>query len=158
MMKLVVIKMKMMTDVIAIHLPVILYNVLIVSLIDYSWILNFHWLIYLFNIAMLLFVFFAGEDAFLDLQTYLRSVILTPYSYNMLFARLLYPSYYFDNYERVINFKENEEAMIKIISKVDDYEKFLKNNLFNINHTPWSKVFKKSFLVNNNLFFKIKFK
>ncbi len=34
---------------------------IIVSLIDYSWLLNLHWLIYLSNIAMLLLVFFGGE-------------------------------------------------------------------------------------------------
>ena len=38
--------------------------------------------------------FFSGEDAFLELQTFLKSTRLTEYSYNMLFARLLYPSYY----------------------------------------------------------------
>lgn len=35
----------------------------IVSLIDYSWLLNFYWIIYFGNIAMLLFVFFAGDSS-----------------------------------------------------------------------------------------------
>ncbi len=35
----------------------------IVSLIDYSWILNLHWLIYFFNIGMLLFVYIAGSTS-----------------------------------------------------------------------------------------------
>lgn len=35
----------------------------VVSLMDYSWLLNFHWLIYLANILMLLFVRFFGETA-----------------------------------------------------------------------------------------------
>lgn len=70
--------------------------------------------------------FFAGEDAFLELQTYLKSVILTPYSYNMFFARLLYPSYYFDSYEKIVNKKLTSEKMIDIISKVTEYEEFLK--------------------------------
>lgn len=35
---------------------------LIVSLMDYSWILNFHWIIYGFNIIMLLVVRFFGEE------------------------------------------------------------------------------------------------
>ncbi len=34
----------------------------IVSLMDYSWILNFHWYMYIFNIVMLLFVFIEGES------------------------------------------------------------------------------------------------
>lgn len=51
---------------------------------------------------------------------------LTPYSYHMLYARLLYPSYYFDIYEDVMNNNGDEERLVKIISKVDDYELFLK--------------------------------
>ena len=34
---------------------------IIVSLIDYSWVLNFYWLIYTFNIVLLLFVRLAGK-------------------------------------------------------------------------------------------------
>lgn len=70
--------------------------------------------------------FFAQEDALLELKTYLKSKRLTNYSYNMLFARLLYPSYYFDVYERVVNNNENSEKLIDIILKLDEYETFLK--------------------------------
>lgn len=35
----------------------------IVSLMDYSWLLNFQWIIYFFNIAMLLFVRFFGDSS-----------------------------------------------------------------------------------------------
>lgn len=71
-------------------------------------------------------VFFAGEDAFLELKTYLNSRKMTNYSYNMLFARLLYPSYYFDLYEKIINNNESSEKIISIIDKADKYEQFLK--------------------------------
>ena len=70
--------------------------------------------------------FFAGEDAILELETYLKSVKLTYYSYNMLFARLLYPSYYFDIYENIVNKNEDSEKLLQVISKVNVYEKFLK--------------------------------
>ena len=70
--------------------------------------------------------FFAGEDALLELETYLKSIKLSLYSYNMLFARLLYPSYYFDIYEGIINKNDDSEKLLKIISKVNDYEIFLK--------------------------------
>lgn len=69
--------------------------------------------------------FFYGDDAMLELQTYLKSQKLTPYSYNMLYARLLYPSYYFDNYEKGLH-NDNEKNLINIITKVNDYEEFLK--------------------------------
>lgn len=70
--------------------------------------------------------FFAGEDAFLELVTYLKSVKLTVYSYNMLFVRLLFPSYYWDCYEQIVNKHHDSEKMLKIISKQDEYELFLK--------------------------------
>jgi len=50
---------------------------------------------------------------------------LTPYSYHMLFARLLYPSYYFDLYEEIMNNNLDDDVLLKIISRVNDYENFL---------------------------------
>ncbi len=70
--------------------------------------------------------FFYDEDAYIELVTYLKSTKLSNYSYNLFFARLLYPSYYFDNYEKAINEEGSEEELIRIISRVDSYEKFLK--------------------------------
>ena len=76
--------------------------------------------------------FFNGEDSLLDLITYLKIKKLTPYSYHMLYARLLYPSYYFDIYEDVMNNGADEEKLIPIIKKVDDYEIFLKEAYYEI--------------------------
>jgi len=70
-------------------------------------------------------IFFNNEDSLLDLKTYLKIKKLTPYSYNMLFARLLYPSYYFDIYEDIMNNNQDEEKLVYIIEKVNDYELFL---------------------------------
>ncbi len=70
--------------------------------------------------------FFNGEDSLLDLITYLKIKKLTPYSYHMLYARLLYPSYYFDIYEDIMNNNGDEERLLPIIKKVNEYEDFLK--------------------------------
>lgn len=70
--------------------------------------------------------FFYGEDAFLELESYLKYAKLSIYSYNMLFARLLYPSYYFDLYEQIINKNQNDDLLLKIIAKNKEYEIFLK--------------------------------
>lgn len=69
--------------------------------------------------------FFYGEDAFLELATYLKIQKLSNYNYHMLYARLLYPSYYFDVYEDIMNNGADEEKLLKIINKVDEYEEFL---------------------------------
>ncbi len=71
--------------------------------------------------------FFNEEDSLLDLKTYLKSKRLTSYSYHMLYARLLYPSYYFDIYESVMNNNLNENELLKIINKVNEYELFLRD-------------------------------
>ena len=45
----------------------------------------------------------------------------------LLLSRLIYPSYYFDKYEKIYIEKESEKELNKIIKKNADYEAFLKN-------------------------------
>ncbi len=77
--------------------------------------------------------FFNGEDSLLDLTTYLKMTKLSQYGYHMLYARLLYPSYYFDIYEDIMNNNGSEEKLLPIINKVNDYELFLKQAYYEIN-------------------------
>ena len=59
----------------------------------------------------------------------------------MLYARLLYPSYYFDIYEDIMNNNGDEEKLIPIINKVNDYQEFLKNAYFEISkYTNLEKI------------------
>lgn len=51
--------------------------------------------------------------------------------YYRLYARLLYPSYYFDTYEGIINENIKEEKLRPIIERIDEYEIFL-NKIYNI--------------------------
>ena len=87
--------------------------------------------------------FFNNENSMLDLKTYLKITRLSPYEYHMLYARLLYPSYYFDIYESVMNNKTDENNLLKIIKKVDNYEMFLNNayneisKYTNLEHIDW---------------------
>lgn len=76
--------------------------------------------------------FFAGEDALSYLKEVLRLESFSVYSYQLLYARLLYPSYYFDLYEKIMNDKEEEEALIPIIEKVNEYEQFLRDAYYEI--------------------------
>lgn len=65
------------------------------------------------------------KDAWIELKTYLNTKKLSIYGYQLLFARLLYPSYYFDVYEQVMNKEKNEEELIKFVKQSKDYELFL---------------------------------
>ncbi len=66
------------------------------------------------------------NDAMEELIIFLRIQKLNLYEYHLLFARLLYPSFYFDIFDNVVNNKGEEEHLVKIINCVDGYEKFLK--------------------------------
>ena len=70
--------------------------------------------------------FFKKENVYLELEYYLNNTKLSNYEYRMLYARLLYPSYYFDLYEKIMNNEVEEDALIDIISLVTEYEIFLK--------------------------------
>ncbi len=71
--------------------------------------------------------FFKSEkDAWIELKSFLNLRKLSIYGYQMFFARLLYPSYYFDEYEKIMNHKEPEENLIKYIEQANQYEIFLK--------------------------------
>ena len=61
-----------------------------------------------------------------DLKSYLSIRSLSVYDASMLYARLLYPSYYFDIYEEVMNKERDEEDLVSVIKKADLYEDFLK--------------------------------
>ena len=66
------------------------------------------------------------EYALIDLKTYIETEKTNIYNLSMLFARLLYPSYYFDIHEKIMNMNKPEDAILKIVEKVDQYEQFLK--------------------------------
>ena len=77
--------------------------------------------------------FFAGENALSYLKEALAITKFSIYSLELLYARLLYPSYYFDIYEKIMNNEEEEEKLIPIIEASDAYEEFLKNAYIEIN-------------------------
>lgn len=67
-----------------------------------------------------------------ELRSYLSIRKLNIYEYHMFYARLLYPSYYFDVYDSVMNKNANEEELVKIVKRSNDYEKFLKKTYLEI--------------------------
>ncbi len=89
-------------------------------------------------------MFFAIEDideVLEDLKCYLKIRNLSIYEANMFYARLMYPSYYFDIYEEVMNKDRNEEDLVDIIKKCSSYEMFLKEAYLEISkYAPIDKI------------------
>lgn len=90
-----------------------------------------------------IYFFLDEEMALEEIKKYIYNNKLNNYSANMLFARLLYPSYYFDIYENVIENRDEEENLIPIINKAEGFEKLLKkvyielSKYYNIEYVEW---------------------
>lgn len=67
-----------------------------------------------------------------SIYNYFTMVNLTEKEKALFFVRMMFPSFYFDAYEKVIE-DENETAMLKIINKNNDYELLLLELLNYIN-------------------------
>lgn len=89
-------------------------------------------------------MFFGTDDTqevLEDLKAYLKIKSMTYYEASMLYARLLYPSYYFDIYEEVMNNDRNEEDLVSVVSKCNSYELFLKEAYLEISkYAPIEKI------------------
>lgn len=70
--------------------------------------------------------FFEQKDILKEMRLLVDKNILNPLEYNLLFCRLLYPSYYFDALYCVLEKGADDDTLIKYIERVDDYEDFLR--------------------------------
>lgn len=77
--------------------------------------------------------FFEGKDILTEIKGYLLNNYLNRDEFILLFVRFIYPSYYFDMYDSILQGKVQEEKLHYYLSKVDTYEEFLKNLFFLIN-------------------------
>lgn len=95
-------------------------------------------------------MFFKKDISFCldELSSYLKIRHLSLYEYQMLYARLLYPTYYFDIYESVMNKNGDEEQLVNIIKKCDSYEEFLKKAYLEI--SKYAKIDKIEWIINQH--------
>ena len=70
--------------------------------------------------------FFHNRNPIDMIQTYLQYQKLQCTEYQLLFVRFLFPSYYFDCYEKIIEQGHNEKELLPIILKNETYETLLK--------------------------------
>lgn len=95
-------------------------------------------------------MFFQKDISFCldELSSYLKIRHLSLYEFQMLYARLLYPTYYFDVYEGVMNKNGDEEELVNIIKKCDSYEEFLKKAYLEI--SKYAKIDKIEWIINQH--------
>ena len=68
-----------------------------------------------------------NKNIFDELQNYFYYNYYSEYGIRILFSRIIYPNFYFDIYDDIIQNKCNEKKLNIIINKINDYELFLWN-------------------------------
>ncbi len=61
-----------------------------------------------------------------NIENIILSYNCTEIGYKLLYGRMLYPSMYFDIYDKVINDFENEKELVNVIKRLKEYEEYLK--------------------------------
>lgn len=69
--------------------------------------------------------FFNRNMSIYEIKNYVDKLNLENIDYILLYVRMLFPSYYFDIYEEIINENKNELEINKIIELSDSYEELL---------------------------------
>lgn len=64
-----------------------------------------------------------------ELDEYFKHNYFSFYGMSLLIARIIYPSFYFELYDEVIQGIINESEVLKITSRIDEYEKYLSDCL-----------------------------
>lgn len=80
-----------------------------------------------------------------ELDEYFKHHYFSFFGINLLIARILWPSFYFELYDEILENKTNESSILKITSRITEYENYL-NDIFNYFHKfypiediPWLK-------------------
>lgn len=85
--------------------------------------------------------FHNAKDALIDLKAYIDVRKPSAYQMGLLFARLLYPSYYFDVHEKVLEDNLDADEVLFYTDKVNEYEQFLKDSYSLMNqYVPLEKI------------------
>ena len=71
--------------------------------------------------------FIYNKINFEEIYRYFENNYFSKYGIRLFFGRMLYPSFYFDLYEDVIEKRRDEKDLLVIIKKVNDYEDFLQD-------------------------------
>ena len=71
------------------------------------------------------YIFLKDEYDINTLKRFFDSLNLSQYGYLLLYSRMLYPSFYFDSYENIVNNNKSVKELVKIIKRSSEYEEYL---------------------------------
>ncbi|MGN1312246.1 MAG: hypothetical protein ACI4U4_04490 [Bacilli bacterium] len=71
-----------------------------------------------------------NQNIFKELDEYFYYNHYSFYGMRILFARIMYPSFYFKLYDEILSKKKEEKELNSIIKRIDEYELFLSNIYF----------------------------
>ena len=90
------------------------------------------------------YIFIKDNYNYSTIDSLFHSCSFSESDIKLIYARLMYPSYYFDLYDRIINGNDVEKKILTLISRSAEYEKYIKNiyslltkNYRNIFTTEW---------------------
>ena len=84
-----------------------------------------------------------NKNIFNELDMYFANNYFSLYGIRLLFARILYPSFYFDLYDEIILNINKESEILNITNRINEYEEYLKNifyylrKFYNIPEVEW---------------------
>lgn len=67
-----------------------------------------------------------NTNIYQELDSYFSNNYYSEYGLRLLYARIIYPSFYFDMYEQIIQGLKKESDLLNIVTLLDDYELYLK--------------------------------
>lgn len=70
--------------------------------------------------------FFEGIPILEEIESYLKKANLSEDELQLFFCRMMFPTYYFDLYEKIIAGEVPEKALLDIVDHVLEYEEFLR--------------------------------
>lgn len=87
--------------------------------------------------------FLNNRNIYNELSYYMQYAPLSITDVQLTIARILYPSFYFEMYEDILVYNQNELIISKIVDKLPQYEKYLRNiilffkNYYDISEVNW---------------------
>lgn len=73
------------------------------------------------------YIFMNNEYQNVDIAKTIEEFNCTEYGLQLLAGRMLYPSFYFDTCEKIINEREEESKLVSIIKRSEEYEEYVAN-------------------------------